>query len=88
MQIFMVERSLPGIAMDALAAAQQRAIETARSFSQQGTPVRYLRTMFLPDEGCCMCLFEGESADAVRRVNEAAQIPFARIVPALDLAPQ
>jgi acyl-CoA synthetase (NDP forming) len=75
MQVYMVERSLKGIAMDALAAAQQRAIETSKQTSQAGTPVR------------CMCLFAAESAEDVRRVNEKAQIPFDRIVPAMDLTP-
>ena len=35
-----------------------------------------------------MCLFEADNADLVRAVNEAAQIPFTRIVEALDLTPQ
>jgi hypothetical protein len=35
-----------------------------------------------------MCLFEAESADHVRQVNETAHIPFTRIVEALDLTPQ
>ena len=87
MQVFMVERSLKGIAMEALAAAQQRAIETSRQTSDSGAPVRYIRSTFAPDDGRCMCLFAADSADDVRRVNEKAQIPFERIVPALDLTP-
>jgi hypothetical protein len=87
MQVYMVERSLKGIAMDDLAAAQQRAIETSKQTSQAGTPVRYIRSTFAPDDGRCMCLFAAESADDVKRVNEKAQIPFDRVVPALDLTP-
>jgi hypothetical protein len=34
-----------------------------------------------------MCLFDAASADVVRRVNETAQIPFSRIIEALDLTP-
>lgn len=87
MTVFMVERSLKGIAMDALAAAQQRAISTTARFRDQGTSVRYIRTTFVPAEGCCMCLFEAETEAVVKQVNEAAQIPFDRIVAALDLTP-
>lgn len=87
MKVFMVERSLKGIPMDALAAAQQRAISTTAQFREKGTPVRYIRTTFLPEDGCCNCLFEAESPDVVKQVNDAAQIPFNRIVPALDLTP-
>jgi hypothetical protein len=35
-----------------------------------------------------MCLFAAESPEDVKRVNEVAQIPFDRVVPALDLTPQ
>lgn len=87
MQVFMVERELPGIPMDQLAAAQQRAIQTAASMSSQGQPIRYLRTTFVPDSGRCMCLFESDSAERVEQLNRAAQIPFTSVMPALHLAP-
>ena len=35
-----------------------------------------------------MCLFEADNAEVVKEVNQAAQIPFNRIVEALDLTPQ
>jgi hypothetical protein len=87
MQVYMVERSLKGIPMEALAAAQKRAIETSQKLSQEGTPVRYIRSTFVPEEGSCRCLFAAERPEDVKRVNELAQIPFERIVPALDLSP-
>jgi hypothetical protein len=49
--------------------------------------VRYIRTTFVPGEAHCMCLFEADNPDLVREVNEAAQIPFTRIVEALGLTP-
>lgn len=86
MQVFMVERSLKGIPMDQLAAAQQRAIRTAAEMSAAGTPVRYLRTTFVPEDGRCMCLFESGSCEAVEALNRQAEIPFERVTPALHLA--
>jgi len=53
----------------------------------RGKNVRYIRTTFVPGEAHCMCLFEADNPDLVREVNEAAQIPFTRIVEALDLTP-
>ncbi len=88
MPVYMVERSLPGIEMNQLAAAQKAAIQTGKQFTAQGKNVRYIRTTFVPGEAHCMCLFEADNADVVRAVNEAAQIPFTRIVEALDLTPQ
>ena len=87
MSVYMVDRDLPGIQMEQLAATQQAAIDTSRKFTAEGKPVRYIRTTFVPGEAHCMCLFEAESADHVREVNETANIPFTRIVEALDLTP-
>lgn len=88
MPVYMVERSLPGIQMDQLAAAQKAAIETSEKFTAAGKDVRYIRTTFVPGEAHCMCLFEATDAELVKEVNETAQIPFTRIVKALDLTPQ
>ncbi len=88
MPVYMVDRKLPGVTTERLAAAQKAAIETCRQFTAKGAPVRYLRTTFVPGEARCMCLFEAASADIVRRVNEAAKIPYTRVVDALDLTPK
>jgi hypothetical protein len=34
-----------------------------------------------------MCLFEAENANDVEEVNKSAQIPYVRVVEALDLTP-
>ena len=87
MAVYMVERELPGISMEELAAAQKAAIETGEQFTAEGKNVRYIRTTFVPGEAHCMCLFEADNADLVKEVNDTAQIPFTRIVEALDLTP-
>jgi hypothetical protein len=87
MSVYMVDRELPGIQMEQLSAAQQAAIDTSRKFTDERKPVRYIRTTFVPGEAHCMCLFEAASVDHVREVNETANIPFTRIVEALDLTP-
>jgi hypothetical protein len=83
----MVERSLKGISMEQLGAAQQRAIRTAQEMTAQGTPIRYIRSTFVPDSGQCMCLFDGSDAEQVKLLNQKANIPFDKVVPALDLTP-
>lgn len=87
MSVFMVERSLKDIPMEQLAAAQQRAIRTAADMSAAGTPIRYIRSTFVPGSGQCMCLFESADAASVEDLNRKAQIPFSSVVPALDLTP-
>ena len=85
MTVFMVERNLRGISMDALAQAQGAAIAQAQASSEQGTPVRYLRSLFTPEDGRCCCLFEAGSAASVCAVNDAAKLPYERVVEAMDL---
>lgn len=87
MTVFMVERDLKGITMPGLAAAQQAAIAQGRQMTAGGTPIRYIRSTFAPDDGRCFCLFEATSAEDVRVLNDDAKIPYFKIVEALDLTP-
>ena len=83
---YLVERYLPGITSGELAAAAGSAKRTAAAMAQEGTPVHYLRSTFLPGEEKCFCLFEGSSAEAVRTANDRAQLPYERIVEAQHIA--
>lgn len=88
MPIYMVERDLPGVTVEDLAAAQKRAIEMGKELTAQGKQVRYIRSTFVPGENKCMCLFEAPNPENVKEANERANIPFTRIVPAMDLTPR
>lgn len=87
MATFAVQRSLPGITMDQLAAAQSAAIETSKKLSAEGTPVQYIRSNFYPSDCRCTCLFEADNREAVEKLNKQASLPFDRIEEVLDLAP-
>lgn len=87
MSVYMVERTLGGISMEALGGAQKAAIGKAEEMTTAGTPVRYIRTTFAPEDGRCMCLFEAGSEADVKRLNDEAGIPYDRVVPAMDLTP-
>ena len=88
MPVYMVERDLPGVKMEELAAAQKRAIEAGKELTAQGKEVRYIRSTFVPGQNKCMCLFEAPNPENVKEANERAQIPFTRIVEAMDLTPK
>ncbi len=87
MTVYMVERNLKGISMDALAGAQKAAIAKATEMREGGDDVRYIRSTFAPEDGRCMCLFEAQSADKVKRLNDEAGLPYTQVVEALDLTP-
>ena len=75
MSVYLVDRNLPGITMDQLAAAQKAAIETSQRFTSEGKQVRYIRSTFVPGEAHCICLFEAANPQLVKEVNEAASEP-------------
>ena len=83
---YMVERHLPGITVDQLSAAAARVKTTTAQMSEEGTPIRYLRSTFVPGEEKCFCLFEGPSAEAVEQANQRAEIPYERVVEAMHIA--
>ncbi len=88
MPVYMVDRNLPGVTKEQLAAAQKAAIDTGRRMTAEGKKVRYIRSMFVPGESRCMCLFEAANPELVKEANEKAKIPFSRIVEAEDLTPK
>jgi hypothetical protein len=87
MPVYMVNRDLPRITVEQLVAAQRAAIETRKRYTAAGRPMRYLRSTFVPEQAHCTCLFDATDAATVQKVNEAAGIPFSRIILSLDLTP-
>ena len=83
---YMVERHLPGITEEQLAAAAGAAKKTTAEMARAGTPVRYLRSTFVPGENKCYCLFEGPDEKAVCEANDRAALPYDRVVEAKLLA--
>jgi hypothetical protein len=45
----------------------------------EGTPVRYLRSIFVPEDEICFLLYEAGSADAVREAALRARLPVERV---------
>jgi Nickel responsive protein SCO4226-like len=87
MVVYLVDRDLPGFTAVQLLALQQAAITACQRFSAAGRPIQYLRSMIILGEARCMCLFAAPDLALVQAVNDAAQLPFTRIVEALDLTP-
>jgi hypothetical protein len=60
--------------------ARRRAVRAARL----GDRVRYVRTTFLPDDETILHLFEAPSAETLGRAGRLADLPFERIVEAVE----
>jgi len=87
MTTFAVKRNLPGITLDQLSDAQKAAIETSEKMTEEGTAIKYIRSNFYPGKSSCTCIFEADSEEAIKEVNQRASIPYDEISEVLDLVP-
>lgn len=84
MPTYLVEAYMPSSHTTEARAAGQRARAAAEELSREGTPVRYVRTTFLPDDETCFHLFKAVSANAVEEVTRRASLGRVRVVPAVE----
>lgn len=70
---------------DALAAERgsERGRLAAEELTQEGTPVRYVRSIFVPEDETCFHLYEAATADAVHEVARRAALRFERVAQAV-----
>ena len=57
----------------------QRAQQAAVELTAAGTPVRFVRSIFVPVDETCLLLFEAESVDAVREAARRAALPLEHV---------
>jgi Protein of unknown function (DUF4242) len=77
---FMVERYVPEGPPDTFSEAIRRVVAAAAALTEQGVPVRYLGSVYVPTEECSFCCFEAADAEAVREANLRAGVDFWRVV--------
>ena len=70
----LIELHRPEHGWDELQALSARARSAAERVNSEGTPVRFLRSIFVPDVETCFHLFEGTAA-AVAEAVSSAQMP-------------
>ena len=87
MPLFVVERELPGITPDALQSAGLRAKTCCAEISEEGTPVRWIRSFFLPERSGTHCYFEAPTLQVVEEANTRANIPFKRVLEVVEMTP-
>lgn len=66
---------------NATARARQASIELRR----EGKQIRFLRSIYVPEDGACFFLYEGSSAQAVRAAAHRAELGVMRVHEALQL---
>lgn len=56
-----------------------RARLSAQELTREGTPVRCVRSLFVPEDETCFFLYEAASAEAVREAARRAGLAFERV---------
>jgi hypothetical protein len=79
---FLVERYVSQTDEDAVTRDADDALAASVEMTREGTPVRYLRSIFVPEDETCFLLYEAGSADAVRKAALRAGLTFERIAAA------
>lgn len=85
MPIFEVHRELPGITIDHLGEAKKIVAEKCKEITEQGMPVKYLRSQFDSNTQKCVCYFEANDIVSVKIANEQASLPIDEINEVLNL---
>jgi hypothetical protein len=69
---------------DAVESEAERIRFAAEELSREGTPVRFLRSIFVPDDETCFHLFQAASAEAVLEAAHRASLTYDRIARATE----
>ena len=76
---FLVECYVPRTDSAAVARGEERARIAAEELTREATPVRFLRSIFVPEDETSFYLCEAASVEAVTELAERAGLRFARV---------
>jgi hypothetical protein len=71
---FLIELYVPQNDCAAVVAAEERIAAAAAELTAEGRGVRFVRSIFVPDDETCFLLVEGATADDVRETARRAAV--------------
>jgi hypothetical protein len=81
---YLVELAPPPGGWEDLQRLTARARDEAETLSRHGSPVRFLRSIYLPEDDTCLFLYEGDSLEVVGEAGRRAELHVLGIAPALQ----
>jgi hypothetical protein len=82
---YTVEVRIPETGWADLQRAAALARQATDELRREGEQVRFLRSIFVPEDGACFFLYEGSSAEAVRAAAVRARLGVQRVDATLRL---
>jgi hypothetical protein len=80
---FLVELYASRVDAAAVDRGAARARRAAEELSREGTPVRYVRSIFVPDDETCFLLYEATRVEDVEEAARRASLPFDHVAHAI-----
>ena len=80
MKSYVVALQLPARDATELAVAGDRARDAAEQLTREGTAVRWVRSVYLPERDTCLLVFEAPTPEAVVLAGRRAGLAYDRIV--------
>jgi hypothetical protein len=77
---YLVELHLPAGGATDLAAAGERARTAAEQLAREGVAVRWVRSVYVPEDETGLLVFEARTPDAVDHAGRRAGLTYERIV--------
>jgi len=85
MATYLAEMYMPTTRSGALRDTARKARAATEQMTVEGTPIRYLRTIFLGEDEICFYVYEAGSPETVLEASRRAAIPVDRVVEATDI---
>ena len=83
-----VEVRVPEAGWAHLQHATARARQATDELRREGEPIRFLRSIFVPEDGAWFFLYEGPSAESVQAAAKRARLGVRRIDETMRLDPE
>jgi hypothetical protein len=83
MREFAAEQYLSGTDVDAAERRASVARLAAERLTREGTPIEFVRSIFLPEDETCIHIYRADSIQAVQQVAARALLRFERVSEAL-----
>jgi hypothetical protein len=83
MREFVAEQYLPASGADAAVKLAGAARRAAEQLTSEGTPIRFVRSIFIPEDETCLHVYQADSVETVRTAVARASLPLDRVAEAI-----
>jgi len=83
--LYLVEHELAGSTWKQVVAIHEEITRVCAQQQADGVSVDRVRSIFLPGQGRCLCLFEAANAETVGKIAQATQLLVGTVVNAVEV---